>query len=143
MNTINDNLKDVIERNIDASKGYEKAAENVNSPELSTAFRQQASQRRQFANELQSASGITSEISGTTEAGLHRTWMDMKTALSSDKTEAVLEECIRGEKEALDEYNELVNEQSLTGRVSELILKQRDNVQNSITELQRLENIVD
>ena len=146
MSNINDNLKDVIERNIDACHGYEKAAEKVHNPRLASTFRDQANQRRQFANELQSIAniqGATSEASGTFEASLHRTWMDIKTALSSDKDEAVLEECIRGEKEALDEYNELVNDASLPRGTSQLIDKQRDTVRHCILDLQRLEDKMD
>ncbi|MGB3468629.1 MAG: PA2169 family four-helix-bundle protein [Cyclobacteriaceae bacterium] len=148
-NNLNNNIKDVIERNIDACKGYEKAAEKVSNPQLSNAFREQAKQRKDFALSLEAQANVLGSEArervenGTFEGNLHRTWMDVKTAFSSDKDEAVLEECIRGEKEALNEYNELLNESTLTGQSYDLINSQRQTVQSCVNELERMEELVD
>ncbi|GJM30204.1 MAG: hypothetical protein DHS20C17_28390 [Cyclobacteriaceae bacterium] len=148
-NKINDNLKDVIERNYDAYRGYEKAAEKVNNPQLAGTFRDQAQQRKRFALELAAETNIlgadTKEQmeSGTFEGKLHRTWMDVKTALSFDKDEAVLEECLRGEKDSLEEYDELIKSTNLSGQPQNLITRQRNTIKNCINDLQRLENAID
>jgi len=148
-NRITEDLKDVIERNVDAYKGYEKAAEKVNNANLATAFQKQAQQRKQFAVELEAQTHVLGDDAqkklenGTFESNLHRTWMDFKTAFSADNEEAVLEECIRGEKEALEEYNELINNHSLTSSSYELISNQRNVVQTCLNELKSMERIVD
>lgn len=148
-NNFNNNIKDVIERNIDACQGYEKAAEKVKNPQLSNAFRNQARQRKDFAMSLEAQTNVLGADArqkienGSFEGNLHRTWMDIKTAFSSDKDEAVLEECIRGEKEALEEYDELLKESVLSSESHNLINSQRQTVQNCLNELERMEELVD
>ncbi len=143
---INDNLKDVIERNFDAYKGYEKAAEKVNNPQLASAFRDQSIQRKKFALELETEANILGAEArekmedGTFEGTLHRGWMDVKTAFSANKDEAVLEECLRGEKDSLENYNELIGQTNFAGASHSLITKQRDTVQACINDLTLLEN---
>lgn len=152
MNTtknISSELKEVIERNVDAMKGYEKAADKVKNPELASAFRKQASQRKRFALELENAAGVFSAEDrekiekGTFSGNLHRTWMDLKTAFSSDKDESVVEECIRGEKQAVENYDELLGDTSITSPSRELITDQRNTVQTCIQELKQLERLLD
>lgn len=62
-------LRDAIERNVAAKKGYAEAADKVNGPTLKAAFRKQAAQRMQFAVELQNATNMLSvdEFSGPGE----------------------------------------------------------------------------
>ena len=155
MNTekVNDEIKDVIERNIDAYKGYNKAADKVRNPQLAEAFRQEAQQRRTFAAQLENATHAyqnaynkdINEVAedGSFEGNLHRTWMDIKTAFSSDKDESVVEECIRGEKNALEEYDELLNKQRVTPDSQGLIRSQREEVRNAISKLEQLETRLD
>lgn len=146
-NEINENLRDVIERNFDAHKGYMKAAEHVRSPELANAFRVQALQRKKFALDLETeanvfGSDIREKIkNGTFQGSLHRTWMDLKTALSLNHDEAMLEECIRGENDALKQYNELVNDKSFVGVPHSMILEQRETIKSCLNDLELLETI--
>jgi uncharacterized protein (TIGR02284 family) len=77
---------------------------------------------------------------GTSLAGdAHRLWMDLKTALSSDKDEAVLEEAIRGERAAVDEYDEILKEESLPSSTKSIITAQRNSVKAALNEAKALE----
>lgn len=142
-------IKDVIERNVDAYKGYAKAADKVKNPKLASTFQNQANQRKQFALELESSAHVLGDDArnkienGTFEGNLHRTWMDIKTAFSTDKDESIVEECIRGEKEALDEYNELLDKSYISGNLNSLIVKQRETVQQCISDLRQIERVLD
>ncbi len=143
-------LKDVVERNVDAYKGYDKAADKVKNPQLASAFRDQASQRKQFAYELASTAHVyddehkLKEIeNGSFEGNLHRTWMDIKSAISSDKDESIVEECIRGEKEALDEYEELTRDGHLPGEIGQRIVQQKETIRQCIRDLEQIENRLD
>ena len=146
---VKENLKDVIERNIDAYQGYEKAAEKVDNFGLADKFRQQAAKRKSFAMELESAAHVLEPDAldkieeGTFEANLHRTWMDIKALFSTDNEESMLEECIRGEKESLDEYNELIQSGVLTTELSSVVQKQRGSIQETIQDLQQYEKQFD
>lgn len=148
---IKKDLKHVIVRNIDAKKGYEKAADKVRNPSLENAFRQQATQRFEFASELENNANVFGsrdlrnlDLDDSSFKGdMHRTWMDVKTAFSSDKDEAIVEECIRGEKAALEDYNELLRDNAIASPAREAITRQRDTVQQCINELTTLERQLD
>ena len=45
---------------------------------------------------------------GTAAASIHRTWMDIKSAIVGKSDESVLEECIRGDKAAVEEYKSVL-----------------------------------
>ena len=146
---VKENVKDVIERNIDAYQGYEKAADKVDNYRLADKFRHQAAQRKKFALELESAAHVLGPDAvdkiedGSFEGDLHRTWMDVKALFSTDNEESMLEECIRGEKESLDEYNELIESGALNTELSDLVQKQRGSIQETIQDLQRFEKQFD
>ncbi len=148
-NNLNNEIKDVIERNIDAYKCYLNAADNVKNTNLAQGFREEATQRKSFATQLETATNAMNKNvdellgSGSFEGGAHRTWMDIRSALSTNKDEAVVEECLRGEKEALDEYNELLREENISGESHALIRGQRDEIKNSISKLEQLEAALD
>ncbi|MCX2744108.1 PA2169 family four-helix-bundle protein [Mangrovivirga sp. M17] len=139
-------IKDVIERNVDAYRGYEKAAEKVKDPNLESVFHQQASQRKQFAYELASTAHVYDDEptvkqiqDGSFEGNLHRTWMDIKAAFSSDNDEKIVEECIRGEKSALDEYEDITSH-GLPHELENKIHEQERTIRECISDLERIEN---
>jgi uncharacterized protein (TIGR02284 family) len=144
-----DDLKDVIKRNVDAMKGYEKAADKVKNSELKNAFQKEAAQRRQFAMDLQNNTHVLEDDAvskiedGSFKGNLHRTWMDVKAAFSTDKEEEIVEECIRGERSALEDYDDLLQEKEIVSPERDLIREQRNRVEECIHELERLENVLD
>ena len=74
-------LNDLIETCKDGEEGYKKAAENVQRTDLQNVFREYATQRAQFANELQrevARIGGKPETSGTVGGAMHRGWLDVK-----------------------------------------------------------------
>ncbi|WP_224998880.1 PA2169 family four-helix-bundle protein [Cesiribacter sp. SM1] len=135
-------LNDLLERNYDAEKGYKKAAEDSKSPVLKDFFRDYASQRYDFGHELKSEIrrlGGDPEKGTSTASSLHRTWIDIKTALSSDKDETVVEECIRGEKAALDDYEDVLKKNELPISSREVIQRQHDKIQAAVNRLNQIE----
>lgn len=144
-----DDLKDVIQRNVDAMKGYEKAADKVDNTALKNTFRKEASQRRQFASELQNSTHVLGDKNledlddSSFKSDMHRTWMDVKSAFSSDKEEEIVEECIRGERAALEDYDDLLEEKEISGPERDLIRSQRNHVHECISDLKQLERQLD
>ena len=137
-------LNELLEKNYDAEAGYKNAAEKVKSSALKNYLLSRAKDRYDFGHELkQELRNVGQDPEkGTSLAGdVHRLWMDLKTALSSDKEEAVLEEAIRGEKTALQEYNEIIKNGELPLSTTTIIAKQRDSVQNALVEAKALETI--
>lgn len=130
-------LNGVITKNYDSSKGYATACENVDSPELKQVFRACSNQRMEFANSLQNEvrklGGEPSHESSTLGA-IHRGWIDVKSALSSDKGASVLEACETGEKTAVKEYDDLM-EKNLPSNVSAIIRNQRNEVNDTLQQI--------
>jgi uncharacterized protein (TIGR02284 family) len=148
MNTKNviEELNDLVEKNHDAVDGFQNAAEKVKNHDLKNFLMEHAQQRNQFNSELRqeiTALGGNPKESKEGSASLHQTWMDIKTALSSDKEEAVLEECIRGDKNALDEYRDVLEERDVPDNVKSTVRKQMEQIESSLRELERLEEQYD
>lgn len=103
-NEIISTLNDLIEVSKDGEEGFRSSAENVDDPQLKTFFLRRSKEVATSVQELQelvrSLGGKpadSSSLSGT----LHRRWIDLKTALTSNDTVAVLNETERGEDVAL------------------------------------------
>ncbi len=135
-------LNELLEKNYDAEAGYKNAAEKVENSALKNYLLSRAQDRYDFGHELKAELKTFGQDpeKGTSLAGdAHRLWMDLKTALTSDKDEAVLEEAIRGERAALDEYDEILKEKSLPSSTKSIITAQRNSVKNALNEAKALE----
>ncbi|UOB16128.1 ferritin-like domain-containing protein [Abyssalbus ytuae] len=139
-------LNELLEKSIDAEKGYKNAAENVNNKDLKDFFNSRSSQRSAFARELRLeilSYGQIPDETGSAKGTAHRAWMDLKSFFSANNEEAILEECIRGEKAAIEEYNEILSEQAtLPPTTTNLLIKQRDEIQKAINNVKWLEEVV-
>ena len=107
--------KDLMETLEDARLGYEKAAERLSSEHavLSSRMSAAAKQRSEMYKELQviaSAYGDQMDESGSVAGTVHRGWLAVKDALSSDSAEAVLKAAITGENHTIEQYEEAVTE---------------------------------
>ncbi len=138
-------LNDLIEKNLDACEGYKKAAEKAESPALKSFLNDYSLQRDQFvidlSNEIINLGG-TPRDKGSFSGDLHRTWIDMKTALSADKDESVLQACIKGEQAALDEYNQVLRELRVAGTTGNLLRNQQRSVENAYNRVKSLESLL-
>lgn len=141
---IEDSLNDIIQKNEDAVKGYEKAAENAEDVGLKSYFETKASERRIFLTELKASAPALKtrdELDGSAAGTLHRTWMDVKAFFSGDNDEAMLEEAIRGDKAAIEEYNEVLADTHLPVEAAAVIRKQRDWLKQNIEVNKTLEDL--
>ncbi len=139
-------LNSLLEKHHDAVRGYEEAAGKAKNPSLKTFLERNASVRRSFAQDLKQevvSLGGDPESDTSVKADLHRTWIDFKSAFTSEKDEAVLEECIKGEEAALKDYDETLRSgevpQTLTGKLQ----SQRDQIQQTLNEVKSMEMAAD
>jgi uncharacterized protein (TIGR02284 family) len=108
-----DKLQDLLRVNIDSENGLRDAAEQVEDVALRRIFRQFADERQSNAAELKQFvefNGETPVEDGSMLAMLHRTWMDLKAALSSNDAKAVLQEAERGEGHIKHMYEDILTE---------------------------------
>lgn len=104
VNTLNDDtvkgIQDLIEINIDSSKGFKDAADTVKNPRVATLFRECSTERDRFAGDLKNLVRINGEMpetKGTVKGAAHRLWLDLRGAVAGGSEHAVLAEAERGE----------------------------------------------
>lgn len=106
-------LNDLVEICKDGQQGFRTAAEDAKDTELARVFVEFSSQRTTFIGELQDrvrSLGGDPEKSGSVSGSLHRGWINIKAAVSSNEPHAVLSECERGEDAAVKAYREALDE---------------------------------
>ena len=125
-------LNHLIETCKDAERGFRHVAEHAANPAVKSLFLDIASQRGRFAADLLPHAqrlGGAREADGTTAGTLHRTWMDLRHALSHDDQESVVREAERGEH-----FSRGVYKDALDGLLPPSV---RDVVESQYAELQK------
>lgn len=133
-------LNDLIEVSKDGEEGFRSSAENVDDPQLKAFFLRRSQEVAASVQELQelvrSLGGepaSSTSLSGT----LHRRWIDIKTALTSNETLAVLNETERGEDVALATYRRAA-EKDLPTHVRFVVVRQLEGAKRNHDEVKRL-----
>lgn len=140
-----DQLNKLLTRNRDAEKGYQEAAENVKDAELKSLFLAQSRQRGEFAMELDRevrALGGDPDNGTSLAADLHRAWINVKSTFASDDDKAVVQECQRGDQDALENYNSVLQETDLVASTRELLLRQKQSIDSAHASMARLALVV-
>jgi len=137
-------LNDLLEKTYDAEKGFKKAAENVEHSALKSYFNQKAQERYNFGHELKSEiKSFNQDVDkgGSLTGKAHRAWMDVKSLFSADDEESMLEEAIRGEKTAVEEYEDVLSETTLPSSTKSLLTSQKNTIENGLSNIKRLEDL--
>lgn len=135
-------LNDLLEKNYDTEKAYKSAAESVKDPQLKSFFNERAQERYDFGHELKSEIrnfGVSPDKGSSFSGDVQRSWMNLKTNLSSDKEEAVLEEMVRGEKAAVKEYNEVMEATEIPPSTKNILMKQRNAITAALNQVKSME----
>lgn len=136
-------LNELIRVCRDSQEGFRVAAESVRNRGLKTLFKSFAQQRAEFANELQEEIRRldgTPRQGGSTLAGLHRGWINIKAAMTigAQRTEnGVLEETQRGERVARRTYAQAL-EKELPDDTEALVRRQHQSILRVGTQIERM-----
>ncbi len=144
-------LKGLVNILNDGKEGYESAAETTESTELKSLFRNFAVQRSEYAQELKAHlaqhGGESENESGGVLGALHRTWIDIKQALSSKEDKAILGAIETGEKAAIEKFDIALEDPATHADHISLLQKQRTGIREALSEIEtyrhRLENVND
>jgi uncharacterized protein (TIGR02284 family) len=138
-------LNDLIETCKDGQQGFSTAAKDAKDAELGRVFSQYAAQRGNYIRELQQrvrALGGDPDKHGSVSGSLHRGWINLKSALSSDEPHAVLAECERGEDAAVANYRSALKETELDSESLALVQRQAAGVQEAHDRVKQLRDSV-
>jgi uncharacterized protein (TIGR02284 family) len=131
-----EDLKELLSLINDGKEGFETSSEATDKIELKGLFLRFSAQRASYAMELtehiaQHGGRADNEHGGVLGA-IHRTWIDIKQALSTKEDKAILKAVIEGEKVALDKYNRLIAEFEDHADHIQLLRRQRDGIQDAM-----------
>ncbi|MDP8567307.1 PA2169 family four-helix-bundle protein [Methylophilus aquaticus] len=136
-------LNHLIETSRDGEEGFRSSAENVDDPQLKAFFIRRSQEVGNSVRELQDlvrSLGGEPATSSTISGALHRRWIDLKTAITSNDIVAVLNETERGEDVALKAYREAV-EIDLPAQVRLVVIRQLEGAQRNHDEVKRLRDL--
>lgn len=136
-------LNDLIETSRDGAEGFRTCAEDVKDPTLKTYFQNRAQGCEEAVRELSvevRRYGGDPDTTGSATGALHRTWLDLKTAITSGDNLAVLEECERGEDTAVSAYENALREE-LPADLRTLIEKQYEGAKRNHDEVRRMRDM--
>jgi len=135
-------LKDLLSIVNDGKEGYDSSSETTENIELKGVFLKYSAQRAAYAEELRAhiaEHGADAENeSGGILGALHRTWIDIKEALSSKEDAAILEAVVTGEKAAIEKYDKYISDYVDHADHIELLKRQRAGVQDALVEIEGL-----
>ncbi len=135
-----DVLDDLLECSRDGEYGFRTSAERTDSAELRQILMRHADECAKAAGELEReirAHGGEPSSGGTMSGALHRGWVSVKTALTSNDDKAVLNEVERGEDSAVARYRKALKA-TLPASARALVERQAQGVQRNHDEIRAL-----
>ena len=147
---LSNKLNYLLEKIHDSEISFKKAAEQTEHVFLKKYFEKKSIERYDFGNELKNEyilSGIQNESSNVTESNknisgtVYRTWIDIKSFFSSNNNQSMLEVAIAGEKAALKDYKDILNQSSLTLRIRSILQKQKEAIENNLKTIKNLDDL--
>ena len=124
-------LNNLIETLKDGQEGFKQSASGVDDPQLKTMFDTLSLQRSRFAGELQNEvvnlGEPDPENSSSTTGAMHRTWINIKSAVTNRDRHAILAEAERGEDTAVAAYKDAL-EQDLPAPIRDIVSRQSAEV---------------
>lgn len=133
-------LNDLIDACRDGERGFRTSAEHANAGELQSYLARRAGDCATAAVELEEAVrsyGGAPREGGTVAGALHRGWVSIKSALTSNDDKAVLVECERGEDVAVAQYRKAL-EKPLPEGVRALVQRQANGAQRNHDEVKAM-----
>lgn len=130
-------LNELLERTHDAEKGFKQATEKVDNKTIKEFFLNSAKQRYNFGQELKAeiiSFGQAPEEGGSIKGTLHRSWINFKSLFASNTEEAMLEEVLRGEKDAIETYNDILHDKDfvLPPSTESLLMRHRNTIRETL-----------
>lgn len=133
-------LKGLVNIVNDGKEGYASASETTDSGELKSIFLKYSAQRADYAQELKEHIAQHGGDSDNEEGGilgaLHRTWIDIKQALSSKEDIAILSAIETGEKAAIEKYDAALEDYASHADHITLLQRQRTGILEALKEIE-------
>jgi uncharacterized protein (TIGR02284 family) len=133
-------LQDLAECALDGEYGFQECAEQVKREDLKSFMLQRADECRRAVQELnEQIRGLGGRVEehGSAAGAVHRGWVTVKSTLSTYDDKAVLEECERGEDNAVARYRKALKK-PLPAGVKLVVERQMQGVQRNHDQVKML-----
>ena len=134
-------LNNLLSKNRDAGKGFVEVANNINYVELTQWLINQAKTHEEHGDQLEH---VIKELGGEPDSDtsvlgeLHHVWIDLKAQWTNNDTAALLDECIRGQESALNDYQETISIEVLPGFARDILNRQKSKIEEAVKDLKFL-----
>lgn len=140
-NTIS-TLEHLLIRSNNAREAYRNAAKNAHNRPMMSFFEDAARLHEQFSKMLKQEVeklGGNPKDKTTLASDADRFWLDFASLIVRRNEPAILENCAKAEKKAIEEYDKLISQGDLDEHVRNILKDQRDRAQALFHELKDLE----
>jgi uncharacterized protein (TIGR02284 family) len=143
-------IKDLVETLEDGREGFRQVSEKLageGHADIAGRMSEFSDQRARFAAELRqfgkSTLGEEIEERGSVAAALHRGWISLADAVTGDDPHAVLAAAESGEDHAVSEFDDALNDDSLSGELRDIVTRQAGEVRSAHNEVRSLRDSFD
>ena len=136
-------VNDLIKTTIDSVDGYRSAAEDADSRQFSSVFFDRANERQEVVTRLQQhvrSLGGEATDSGSLAAGAHRTFMNLRDALTGTDDKAVIAEVERGEDHIKAKFENALSEADLGNDTRSIISECYQSVKSGHDQMSNLKH---
>lgn len=136
-------LNGLIATTLDSVDGYETAAKDAENGTFAQRFTARATERRQVVSELQAEvarQGGNPEDDGTVLAGAHRVFLDLKSAVTGNDDQAIVNEVERGEDHIKAKYESALEDNDLSAETKSAIGSAWGSVKSGHDEMRDLKH---
>ncbi|WPP49013.1 PA2169 family four-helix-bundle protein [Catalinimonas niigatensis] len=135
-------LEKIYTRILKARDAYENASKNVHNKLLTNLFEKATIMHSKFADELKqeiSSLGRSVKEGGSSTLNADQFWLDFASIIVLRNESAILKNCLKAEKKAIELYDEALAHDSVTGSLREKLEAQRKYAANLSVEIADLE----
>jgi uncharacterized protein (TIGR02284 family) len=136
-------LQELLEKNYDTEKDYRTARERAENNSLKEFFKKQAVRKNHYATEIDRQLHSLNERpkeSGSALGTIHRTWINLRSSIGKNTDEILLEECLRGEKNSVEEYEKELRKNKFPASIEEVLRHHLTEMRATLSEIKSLEN---
>ena len=138
-----DKLQSLLGTLRDGEKGFSQASEHADDARLKALFAERSQQRGKFAGEVAAqiqSMGGDADKGGSVGAALHRTWLNVRDAITGKGDYAVVAEAERGEDVAIQNYQDVLNDTDLPADLRSFVDGQYAQVKASHDQIRDLKH---
>lgn len=135
-------LNRLLQKNLDAEKGFRNAADDVKDENLKIFFKEIAYQKYDFAHELRTEIrdfGQSPRQGSSVLSDVQRSWMNIRSGLSLNSEVSVLKETFKAEKAAIEEYRVVLRENNFPPSTHNVLSKQKDIFQGTLKKIKEFQ----